>query len=214
LLDRTRQLTDEALFVLVSEGRQEQGMPAFDASLSRGEILALVGHIRTLQGVGGDPAIGDNAGAAEPEPSPEFIRGERLFYGKARCAECHAVLLEGGRTGPNLTKIEKRRSREQIDRAITDPSARIVKGYEVMEIVTRDGETLRGWARTGATPEGSVQLYYPPESLWTTYFYEDLESRRVVPESLMPAGLLDDLTEQEVGDLMEYLLSPKRVTLK
>jgi putative heme-binding domain-containing protein len=214
LLDSARQLTDKQLVKTISAGRQDRGMPAFRSSLSQEEILALAGYVRKLQGVDVDLALSEEFldAVTEPEPTPEFLRGERLFFGKARCGECHTVLLKGGRTGPKLTTIHNRLNREQMYAAITDPSASIYKGYEAMEIVTRDGKTIRGWARTDMTPKGSVQLYYPPESLWTTYFYKDLKSRRRLRESLMPADLLDGLTQQEIDDLMAYLLSPKRVT--
>ena len=210
--DAVRQRSNEELIETISKGRAEGGMPSFGGGMSQTEILILVGHIRTLQGMDSGPLMPAVSGEnAERELPAEFVRGESLFFGKARCAECHAVLRRGGRTAPRLTNIEKRLDREQILTAIREPSASVKNNYKLWEVVTRDGETIRAWARTNMTPEGSVQLYNEEQTLWTTYFFEDLQSHRTLEESRMPAGLLDKLTEQEIEDLMIFLTSPKQV---
>jgi putative heme-binding domain-containing protein len=209
--DNTRQLSDTALYQTIEQGRPDRGMPSFATALTNKDISALVVYIGTLQGVERSaPASVSTSEATAPPAAPTLnAPGRHLFENK--CIECHSILNEGGRTAPDLTDVELRLSRDQIYTAIADPSAAIVPGYEMREIVTEEGETLRGWSRTDFTPEGSFQLYNPDESLWTTYFIEDLRSHRILLESLMPGDLLDDLTEQEIEDLLAYLLSPKRV---
>ena len=207
----TRQLSDTALYHIIEQGRPERGMPSFATALSNKDISALVVYIGTLQGVERSaPAIVSTSEAATPLAAGTLHTGGRQLF-ENKCIECHSILDQGGRTAPDLTDVEQRLSRDQIYTAIADPSAAIVPGYELREIVTAEGETLRGWSRTEFTPKGSFQLYNPDESLWTTYFIEDLRSHRILLESLMPGDLLDDLTEREIEDLLAYLLSPKRV---
>jgi cytochrome c oxidase cbb3-type subunit III len=211
--DNTRRLSDTALYHIIERGRPERGMPSFATALSNRDISALVVHIGALQGVERSaPVIVSTSEAATPLAAATLHAPGRQLFEK-KCVECHSILDKGGLTAPDLTDVEQRLSRDQIYAAIANPSAAIVPGYEVREIVSAEGETLRGWSRTEFTPKGSFQLYNPDESLWTTYFIEDLRSHRIVLESLMPGDLLDDLSEREVEDLLAYLLSPKRVAV-
>jgi putative heme-binding domain-containing protein len=206
-----RQLSDTALYQTIAQGRPDRGMPTFATALTNEDISALVVYIGTLQGMERSaPAIASISDSGNPITAAKLHAGGRRLF-ESKCIECHSILGEGGRTAPDLTGIKRRLSREQLYTAIVNPSAAIVPGYEVREIVRVEGETLRGWSRTEFTPEGSFQLYNPDESLWTTYFIKNLRSHRIIPESLMPGDLLDGLTEQEIEDLLAYLLSPNRV---
>ncbi|MEM1110548.1 MAG: c-type cytochrome [Pseudomonadota bacterium] len=202
-------LSNEALYVTIAQGRPDLGMPAFAGALSEEELADLVIHIGKLQGVVRTAPNLENLGLAPASVGAAKVNeaGRALFEHK--CMECHSILGEGGRMAPDLTAVEQRLKRDQIYQAIKEPYANIVRGFEMRELVTADGQTLRGWARAEFTPKGSFQLYNADEQLWTTYFKRDLQSQRLLPRSLMPEGILNDLEKEEVEDLLEYLLSTK-----
>jgi putative heme-binding domain-containing protein len=197
-------LTDADLADMIRDGRPDKGMPALD--YQPGQIVALVNFIRRLQRDQGTTDAGLPQEGTAVAPSA-IDRGQALFTGAARCAECHSVNEEGGLTAPDLTHIADRMTPEQLLDAIQKPSQSIADGYAASEIVMRDGTTIRGWSRyeTAAT----LQLYDPQEQLWTTYFQKDLVQRRRLSESLMPNGLLDSLTDVERNNLLAFLASLK-----
>jgi putative heme-binding domain-containing protein len=217
VLKPSQEITDSELSTTIREGRPENGMPSFMGSLTSAEIEEVVAYIGKLQRINTNASNGSEQPAAEsvakisaPE-TRERPKGELLFFGEAGCSYCHSILKRGGRTAPDLTKLEQRMSREQIVEAIRTPSDSISPRYEVREVETRDGEVIRGWSRTNKTPSGSFQLYNVEESLWTTYFIPELRSYRVIPESLMPEGLLEGLSQQQVEDILDYLMSSKHL---
>ena len=177
-------------------------MPGFGGSLSERDIASLVAYLRRLQGR--DPsatALPDGDGPPQRDPREE--RGRALFFGRARCAECHARGDEGALHGPDLSDLASRLSRDAVLEAIVDPSASIAEGYGAMVLVTRDGRTLRGLTRN-VTAE-TLQLLDESGELWTTWRRDALRSAEPDPRSLMPEGLLDPLSESEVEDLLHYL---------
>src|SRR5262249_13899796 len=72
-------------------------------------------------------------------------RGRQVFFGsKTACATCHAIGKEGGRIGPDLTKIGAVRSGPDLLEAILLPSASIAQGYESYQVIAKDGRTATG----------------------------------------------------------------------
>src|SRR5215470_2442283 len=83
--------TDAELVKILADGRAAQGMPSF-ASYGRGKLSALVAYLRMLQGRSKETALpGDT------------VRGRALFFGKAKCAQCHMVGGQGGFFAQDLT---------------------------------------------------------------------------------------------------------------
>ena len=74
-------------------------------------------------------------------------KGRFLFHSnrEIRCNACHTVgNLGGGFVGPDLTEVGKRANREYLLESLIDPSAKIVKGFETLVIVTDDGKIFSG----------------------------------------------------------------------
>lgn len=133
----------------------------------------------------------------------DVAEGRQLFFGKATCFSCHAVGREGGDFGPDLSNIGEIRSRHDILEAILYPSASFAREHETSAIKTK-GSTYIGIVKEQlpdviiiATGPGSVVRVPRNEIL------------SVEPEtnSLMPPGLLTQLSMQEISDLIAYLES-------
>jgi putative membrane-bound dehydrogenase-like protein len=129
-------------------------------------------------------------------------RGAEVFK-RASCANCH----NGSRAvGPALDGVAGRFSREDLFTAIIEPSRDVSPRYQATAIATRDGLVHQGMIvydavdglilQTGATTTVRIAG-------------ADIEDRRPVAASFMPAGLLDRLSDGEIADLDAYLRSLK-----
>ncbi|QDV19822.1 Cytochrome c [Gimesia panareensis] len=127
-------------------------------------------------------------------------RGEALFRKRA-CVQCH-----GNRSalGPALTGVARRFSRDDIFTAIISPDRDVSPRYQTTVIGTVDGKVY-----TGLVVYRSVDGLTLRDSNNQTTRIEadeiDFESKK--NSSLMPKGLLKDLTPQDLADLNAYLQS-------
>ncbi|MEM1093024.1 MAG: c-type cytochrome [Bacteroidota bacterium] len=135
-----------------------------------------------------------------------FERGQQM-YAAALCEACHAMNGVGGNAGPDLTQVGTRFSKIDIARAIVNPSDAISDQYGATLIKTHDGMALAGRvvSTTDETVTISLNPYVPDQTM--DFATADIAEQSDSPISLMPAKLLNRLNEQEVLDLMAYLIS-------
>lgn len=119
----------------------------------------------------------------------------------ARCAICHTLFGQGAQVGPDLTGYE-RRNVEFLVTSVTDPSAYIREEYTAFRVRTKGGETLVGLI-TARGPDGITIEDAARQK--TTVAKDQIKEERALPTSLMPEGLLDGLSDQQVRDLFKYL---------
>jgi len=136
----------------------------------------------------------------------DFQRGKRAFAA-ARCVVCHRFGDDGGATGPDLTQAAGRFQLKDLVEAIVLPSKVVSDQYKASIVQTADGRAVTGRI-VGESPE-KITVVTDPEN--ATKFVEirrsDIDEIRASSESLMPKGLLDQLNETEVLDLLAYTLS-------
>ena len=121
------------------------------------------------------------------------------------CIKCHSVSgSPEGKPGPELTKLGPEVTAQHIVESILAPSKSIRKGFESLQVQLHDGRTIAGLI-VKDSPEiielrdadGRVVLIKAAE----------IEERKPVANSLMPAGLVNLLaTESQFFDLARYLL--------
>ncbi len=135
-------------------------------------------------------------------PTGDLERGRLLFYGKAICSTCHQVRREGGKLGPDLTSIQKDRSAHDLLEAIVYPSVSFVREYETYLVRTKMGEY------TGIIQEQTPTAIVLGTSLAASVRIAraDIQSMTLQNTSMMPQGLDQLLTKQEMADLMAFLL--------
>ena len=132
------------------------------------------------------------------------VAGKLVF--QSRCTTCHRVGNEGNRIGPDLSLIRKKLDRVQLLDAIINPSAGIVFGYEPLLINTTDGESVLGFLvsenkQTLVIRDVSGALHTLPLSR--------ISSRKKQETSLMPGPSILGLSDKDLANLAEYLLSLK-----
>ncbi len=128
---KVQQRTDGALTQVITNGIPTGGMPSF-SSLDAPTIRSLVKYLRFLQGA---------SQSAKLPGSPEA--GKVMFFGKARCSQCHLAAGEGGFIGPDLTSYGRHRPPEEIGDAITKPSKQPGIGRSVVTVTTQNGQNAQ-----------------------------------------------------------------------
>jgi putative membrane-bound dehydrogenase-like protein len=134
-------------------------------------------------------------------------RGQAVFNGpKAACSSCHAIGYLGGKVGPDLTTIGKIRTERDLLESIVFPSASFVRSYEPMLVRTKAGKTVNGVVRKDAPDEVVLAVSATEEVQIPRDEIEDMQPGKV---SIMPAGLDQQLTPQELADLVAFLKACK-----
>jgi putative heme-binding domain-containing protein len=134
--------------------------------------------------------------------------GERVFRNAngANCIRCHTIGTEGGPVGPPLTTIGQKLNKTQLYDAILHPSAEILMGYETWVVRTKSGDLLSG-RKTEDTDTRVTILDVDGK-------YHDIPADQVDRKvkqnvSLMPEGMSQTMTQQDLVDLVEFLSSKK-----
>jgi putative heme-binding domain-containing protein len=128
-------------------------------------------------------------------------QGRTLFQNT--CSACHRLFGQGGQIGPDLT-VHDRTDLESMLLATVNPNAEIREGFENYAVETRDGRSLTGFLME--QDERTIVLR-GLDNQNLTLPRADLAELKPAGISLMPEGLLDALTEQQIRDLFAYLRS-------
>lgn len=136
----------------------------------------------------------------------DFDKGRRLF-GAAKCFACHRFDNEGGSYGPDLSGAAGRFNARDLLESIVDPNKEISDQYAAVEIRTSDDRVIVGRIVNLNGDSVKVNTNMLDPNAQTDVNRNNIESMRPSRLSMMPAGLLDTLKEDEVLDLMAYLLS-------
>jgi len=126
-------------------------------------------------------------------------RGKDLY--QAKCSQCH-----GGQTalGPALVGVSKRFATLDLLRSIYEPSRDVSDRYRSMHVLTVDDEILTGLVIYQASDGVTLQA---ADGKVLRINADLIKQKGVSTESLMPKGLLDGKSIQDVADLMAYLQS-------
>lgn len=138
--------------------------------------------------------------------SPE--RGAAVFE-KGQCAKCHRYGDTGDTIGPDLTNLVRRFRKREMLESIIYPSYVISDQYRSQTVITAAGRQLTGIVASGA-PGEVVVLQQDGKKVIVKK--DDVDETIPSKISVMPEGLLNTLTLQEITDLFAYLTSPTEAT--
>jgi putative heme-binding domain-containing protein len=136
----------------------------------------------------------------------DFDRGRRLF-GEANCFACHRFDNEGGSQAPDLTILSGRYSVRDLLEKVLDPNKAISDQYAAVVITTTDGKTVTGRIVNLHDDNWSVMTNMLDPNGLVNVNRKKVESVEKSKVSVMPEGLLDSFKEDEILDLVAYLLS-------
>jgi putative membrane-bound dehydrogenase-like protein len=135
--------------------------------------------------------------------SGDVRRGQAIFNSpKAACSSCHAIGYLGGNVGPDLTRIGQVRNERDLLEAIVYPNASFVRSYEPMIVATKSGEEYSGVLRKDSAEE--VVLATGP-NIEQRIARSDVADMRPGAVSVMPSGLAEQITKEELADLLAFL---------
>jgi putative membrane-bound dehydrogenase-like protein len=139
-------------------------------------------------------------------------RGREVFFRQASaggqaCASCHRVQGAGQWIGPDLSTIGTKYGKEELLRSILNPSAAIGYNYRALSLATRDGRTLTGLL-VEETPERLVLKQ--ADGARVVVPAAEIEERAQSDLSIMPEGLTETMSEQDLVDVLAYLATLRR----
>jgi putative heme-binding domain-containing protein len=131
----------------------------------------------------------------------------RLVYSKT-CQQCHKLFGEGGTIGPDLTG-SNRGNLDYLLANLIDPSAEVGQDYRMSVVTTHSGRVITGIVVERSAARLVVQTATERISLSA----EDVDTVKDSPMSMMPEGILESLTREQVRDLIAYLAANTQVPL-
>jgi len=144
---------------------------------------------------------------AEPRLKDRDFKNGQKMYAAARCIVCHRFNGEGGATGPDLSQVAGRFSLKDLCEAIVEPSKVVSDQYRASIVTTESGKIYTG--RIINETKDKLIILLDPEDATKIAEVNKSEVEKIEPSpvSLMPEGLLKSLNDNEVLDLLAYLLS-------
>ena len=144
---------------------------------------------------------------AEHDGKGSADRG-RLIFTKAKCVKCHKFQTEGEGVGPDLTSVRRRFQRKEIVESIVYPSQVISDQYRMVQVETKEGQVYVGMPIPGVSNNEKLILLLS-DTTRLEIPKSRIEEQTASKISVMPAGLLDPLSLQEVADLLAFLETSK-----
>lgn len=132
---------------------------------------------------------------------PEYEKGKLIF--QTNCAACHRHGNVGGEIGPDLTQIGKKFDKTSLLDAVINPSAGMAFGYEPWLITTKKGATHYGFLMG----DGATVVLKDAAGQQHAIKAADIKSRKQLTTSLMPDPQTMGLSEQDLADVSEFLLT-------
>ncbi len=182
--------SDRKLVQTIREGIPSAGMPSF-RRLPNSEIAALAKYLRSLNGVTGIERLKGNP-----------LRGESLFFGKARCGDCHMLGGKGGFIGADLSDFALAHSPQEIREAIVHPDKKLLPGQQVVRVETVAGKQFEGLVRN--EDNFSLQLQ-GTDGAFRFLMKSQIAKMERLERSLMPSDYGTQLSPAELDDLVSYL---------
>jgi putative heme-binding domain-containing protein len=155
---------------------------------------------------GGERKLGAN-------PKPKAVlslmgdigRGKELFkHAKLQCMTCHKLDGEGKQIGPELDKVLGKRSRSDVLDSILEPSRRVAAEFQAYVMKLDSGRVVTGLL---VKRDDTAVTLKTAEGVDVTAKASEIESLEVSRQSLMPAGLIADLTPQQAADLLTFVMT-------
>jgi len=184
-------LSEDDLKKIVSAGVAGTGMPPF-AYLGPDKISALAGYLRTLQG-----RVASAVLSGDPE------KGREVYFGSTGCSRCHMLHGEGGGIAEDLSTYGNGASAATIRQAITDPDRNLDSASQIVEVRTRDGQTVAGLVRE----EDNFSLALQTQDGQFHMFRKDRLLRvRYTGHSSMPTNYGQTLSSADLDNLVSFLI--------
>lgn len=134
---------------------------------------------------------------------PDAKLGKEVFT--KNCAACHQIANEGNKIGPQLDGIGGR-GLDRLLEDVLDPNRNVDAAFRTTIVTLKNGQNVSGLA---LREEGEILVMADDKGKEVKIAKKDIDEKRVVLTSPMPANLSEAIPEKEFLDLMAYLLNQK-----
>jgi len=174
-----------------------------------------------------DDHVASLAGRVLPKPEPVAVEFQQRvdeisrvlksgpgnpYAGEAayaqRCAACHKLFFKGGNIGPDLTPYQRDNIGTML-LSIVNPGAEIREGFQHYAVETKDGRSLSGFF---VDRDNQVTVLRGLDGENITLRSSDIAELQPAGRSLMPDGLLDGMSDQDLRDFFAYLRISQPIT--
>ena len=135
---------------------------------------------------------------------PDVLAKADLKNGHAKyqqlCMACHNLHGEGGAIGPELTGANRGEVYYLLENII-DPSATLPADFRMTVVTKKDGTVVSGMIQK----ENEYSITIKTLTDEQTINLDDVVKRETLEQSIMPEGLLNAISEDDVRDLMGFL---------
>ena len=199
---------------------------SFPAALAKSGLQAIsaAGRQEPALAKALETAVARSVGSAAPQPASgprhamtnadldafvEFVRtkadrgrGEAIYKRESlKCVSCHRIGDDGARVGPNLAAIGAASPLDYIIDSLVYPAKNVKEGFNTLVVLTDDGQVVTGIQVSRSDEELVLRDAIGKEVKIPT---ADIDEESA-GTSLMPAGLIDGLSREELADLVRYL---------
>lgn len=137
----------------------------------------------------------------------DAAKGRAVFErAESSCISCHRIGDKGFGFGPALSEIGTKLPKEAIYENIINPNAGVSMGFETTQLAMKDGTGALGIVRSETRDELVLAL---PGGAISNHRKRDIAKRDKFATSMMPSGLNQALTQDDLINLVEYLASLK-----
>jgi putative heme-binding domain-containing protein len=130
--------------------------------------------------------------------------GRRVFF-RTTCVNCHAHSGRGTKTGPDLTSIAGSMSSERVLESILYPSKEIGPLYVPWRVLTVNGQVLTG-LKLDKSGVGNSLRFQGADGMTFEVLLPDIEAQNPLAQSIMPSGLENTMSVEELRDLVAFLI--------
>ena len=148
--------------------------------------------------------------ADETSGDRDLGRGERVFA-TAQCFKCHRFQGRGGMVGPDLTAAGRRFNTQNLLESLVEPSKVISDQYQATLFVLDDGQQVAGRVVNLNGENYLVQSDMLNPGSLTAVNRQHVEEMAASAVSMMPEGLLDTFSQEEILDMLAYIRSGVQV---
>ncbi|WP_165065267.1 HEAT repeat domain-containing protein [Paludisphaera rhizosphaerae] len=131
-----------------------------------------------------------------------------LVMERIRCLDCHKFGEKGQGLGPDLSTVNSRFQPADILDSIVTPSKVISDQYKPITVALSDGRILSGMP---VVADGPTMVLLVPDGSKISIPKNEIEEQKPSTISVMPEGLLDPLSYQDIADLIALFESVPRV---
>jgi putative heme-binding domain-containing protein len=199
--------SEKRLFAYINE-RHRMGISEFGGEeevMAAEEVEVDLEKIKNQKGQVGKASIEDVM-LAMAKIKGDPVKGKALFAQQG-CVACHSLDKGGAMKGPFMGQIGSIMNREQIAESILKPDASISQGFASVQLTTKSGKRLMGFISEESADKivmrdisGSV----------STVIKADILERKEMENSMMPAGLANSLSYEELASLITFLSQQKK----